>query len=267
MQGVSEWLPISSKTQIIIVSNYFYGLAFPVAYAFGLFLEVGTFFAAVVYFRKEVLVVLKAVVGKGGEEGRMLLRFLLVVTAVTAVIGVAIYKVVAESVSGPVLGVPMIALGLVLIVDGFFIRLARREGRPKRGLAELGIKDFIIIGIAQGIAALPGVSRSGATVSTMLLLGVKPTESFRLSFLALIPASVGAAAVTVLVTGVQLNAAISTVTIPVISLAILVTIAVGLVLIRALLRAAGSAKISLLTFFLGALAIFGGIIGILYGTA
>jgi undecaprenyl-diphosphatase len=265
VQGISEWLPISSKTQVIIASSYLFGLTFEEGYALGLFLEAGTFIAAIVYFRVQVYGVLKALIGRGDQEDRTLLKFLVIATAVTAVLGVVIYKVVSESVTGPALGIPMIILGCILIGDGILITLARGRRTPTKGLADLKNRDIVIIGIAQGIAAFPGVSRSGATVSAMLLMGVKPEDSFKLSFLALIPASVGAAGVTVLLSGVKLGVVVDVLTLPVILLSILVTIAIGLVLIRTLLRFAGSSRIALLTLALGALAIFSGITSIYFG--
>jgi undecaprenyl-diphosphatase len=99
----------------------------------------------------------------------------------------------------------------------------------------------------------------------MLLLGIKPEESFRLSFLALIPASVGASAVTVLLSSTAVGSVVSTVTVPVIAIAILVTVFIGILFIRLLLRAAGSSKIALLTAVLGVLAVFSGIASILAG--
>jgi undecaprenyl-diphosphatase len=265
VQGISEWLPISSKTQIIIVSNYLYGFPFQEAYAFGLFLEAGTFVAAVVYFRTEVVKVLRALVGRGDAEGRLLLKYLVVVTLVTAVIGVAIYSVVSETVTGPVLGVPMLILGLILISDGVLIHFARGRRVLNRSLQDLKMKDLLLIGIAQGIAALPGVSRSGVTVSAMLLMGVNPRESFRLSFLALIPASVGASLVTLVFSHLQISAAIDSITVPVLVLALVVAVLVGLVLIRVLLRAASSPRITLLVFGLGILAVFSGVLSLLTG--
>ena len=270
VQGISEWLPISSKTQIIIVSSYLYpSLPLSQAYALGLFLEAGTFFAALFYFRREVWMVLKALVGRGGEEGKLLLKYLVVVTAITAVIGVAIYRTVLTAVSetspGSVFGYPMIALGCILIGDATLIALSRGRYSPTKGLKDLRLRDFVIIGIAQGIAALPGVSRSGATVSVMLLLGIRPGESFRLSFLSLIPASIGATGVTVLLSRSDISAAVGTVTVPLIALAILITIFIGVVFIRVLLRAAASNKIALLTLSLGLLAVFSGVTTLLSG--
>ena len=265
IQGVSEWLPISSKTQVIIASTYIFNLTFQQGYDLGLFLEVGTFIAATIYFRRQVFGVLRALIGRGDQEERMLLKFLVIATAVTAVLGVAIYKVVSESVTGPALGIPMIILGCVLIGDGILITLARGKRTPTKGLAELKNRDIMIIGLAQGIAAFPGVSRSGATVSTMLLMGVKPEDSFKLSFLALIPASIGAAGVTVLLSKASIGSVINSLTWPVILLSILVAIIVGVVSIRTLLRVAGSRRIALLTFVLGVLAIFSGITSIYFG--
>jgi len=265
VQGISEWLPISSKTQVIFASTYFFGLTFSEAYAFGLFLEAGTFVAAVYYFRNEVWGVLRALVGKGNEEERRLLKFLVVVTAFTAIVGVVIYKFVSEALSGPVLGLPMVALGSILIGDGILISLAKGRFVPKKGLKDLRTRELVVLGIVQGVAALPGVSRSGATVSAMLLLGINPEDSFKLSFLALIPASLGAAGVTILFSNLQLGAVVSIVGIPVILIAILVSIFIGVVFIRLLLRFAGSRRIALLTISLGILAVFSGVASFLTG--
>ena len=267
VQGVSEWLPISSKTQVILASTFLFGLGIKESYALGLFLEASTFVAAVYYFRREVWGVLKAIVGKGDEEGRLLLKFLLIVTLLTAVVGVAIYVTALSAISGPVVGVPMIVLGLILIGDGVVITLARGRGVPTKRLVDLSMKDLVIIGVVQGIAALPGVSRSGVTVSAMLLLGVNAKDSFRLSFLALIPASVGAAGVSVIFSKVDIGAALSTIGVLVVLLAIAVSALIGVFLIRVLLRAAGSHRIALLAVILGALAIGSGVVSILSGIA
>jgi undecaprenyl-diphosphatase len=265
VQGVSEWLPISSKTQIIIVSTFLFGLDFQKAYAFGLFLEAGTFVAALVYFRREVYKVLLSLVGRGDREGRAMLVFLLVATAVTGVLGVVIYLAVSDLVSSPVIGVPMIVLGIILLADAAVIRLAKGRRTPSRSLQDLTLKDDLLIGLAQGLAALPGVSRSGATVSAMLLLGLRPEDSFRLSFLALIPASIGATAVTLLFSHGQIGAVLDTVGLPVIALAIVVAGVVSLALIRVLLRVAASSRITLLVSALGVIAILSGATSVLVG--
>ncbi|HVP23250.1 MAG TPA: undecaprenyl-diphosphate phosphatase [Conexivisphaerales archaeon] len=265
VQGISEWLPISSKTQIIIVSTYLFGLDFKQAYSLGLFLEAGTFLAALFYFRREVLDVLKALVGRGSQEGRILLKFLLVVTTITGLVGVGLFLLVSETATTPAIGVPMVILGVVLLADAALIRYAKNRKAPSRGIMDLTLKDDVLIGIAQGLSALPGVSRSGVTVSAMLLLGLKPEDSFKLSFLALIPASVGAAGVSVLFSDVGLSSVVSAVTVPVIAVAILVAMLVSMVFIRVLLRVAASSRITVLVAALGILAILSGITSILSG--
>ncbi len=198
VQGISEWIPISSKTQILLVSSFLLGLGFSSGYAFGLFMEIGTIIAAIIYFRKEFMEVILAILGKGTKNDIIMLKYLLTATVVTGLMGVPIYLFVVSLVKGPVIGVPMMILGTVLIIDGITIFFTRRSYVPKKGISELTWKDFVIVGFAQGLAALPGVSRSGMTTSALILLGVKPEEAFRLSFIALIPASLGAIGVTVL---------------------------------------------------------------------
>ncbi|TRM81234.1 undecaprenyl-diphosphatase, partial [Sulfolobus sp. D5] len=165
VQGISEWIPISSKTQILLVSTLILGLSFSQGYAFGLFMEIGTIFAAIIYFRREVYNVILAIVklGKGGDL--KLLVYLIVVTIITGIVGVPIYLFIVNLITGPVVGIPMSILGLVLIIDGLVIYLSRKKFVPNRSLKDMRLKDFIIIGIAQGLAALPGVSRSGMTTS------------------------------------------------------------------------------------------------------
>jgi undecaprenyl-diphosphatase len=265
VQGVSEWLPISSKTQIILVSTLFLGLTFTQGYTLGLLLELGTFFAAVVYFRSEILLVFKAIVGKGGPGGRLLLKYLLIVTVITGVMGVAIFKEVENLDLGSAIGAPMVLLGVVLILDGLFIRYSRKRVAPVRYLKDMKLTELIAIGFAQGLSAFPGVSRSGVTVSTMLVLGTDPKEAFRLSFLALIPASLGATLVTILFSKTSLSASIGGISTEEIIIALAVTFVVGSLMIRWLLRLAAHERIATLVFALGILAILGGLLGIVYG--
>jgi len=264
IQGISEWLPISSKTQILLASTFLLHLNFSQAYALGLFMEGGTFIAAVIYFRKEVYQTLLALVGKGGKEGWLLLKFLIIVTVITTIVAIPIYKFVS-SINGPVIGVPMIVLGVLLIVDGLLIKLSKDKHDQKKELATLTVVDMALIGVAQGISALPGVSRSGTTVSAMLFLKVKPEEAFRLSFFALILSSIGATAVTVIFSKTQLTSVFAIFPVTDMIIAAIVSIAISLVLIRALLKSAKSSKITNLVFVLGIIAIIGGILGILAG--
>jgi undecaprenyl-diphosphatase len=266
VQGVSEWLPISSKTQILLASTFLLHLNFSQAYALGLFLEGGTFIAAVIYFRKELAKTILALAGKGGPEGKLLLKFLIVVTIVTVIVAVPIYKFISE-INGPVVGVPMIILGILLIVDGILIKLSKDRYKFTKDITNLTMLDLILIGISQGISALPGVSRSGTTVSAMLFLKIKPEEAFRLSFFALILASIGATGVTLIFSKPQLNAVFAVFPIYYIAVAAVVSIIISLILINKLIKSAKSNRITTIVFILGAIAIIAGVIGLVTGIA
>ncbi len=204
-------------------------------------------------------------VGRGDRVGRSLLIFLVVATAITGVLGAGIFLLVSDTVKSPAFGLPMIVLGAILLADAAIIRFARSRRLPSRRIQDLTLKDDILIGLVQGLSAFPGVSRSGVTVSAMLLLGVNPEDSFRLSFLALIPASVGASLVSVLFSGSGLSSVVSTVTVPVMAVAIVAAALVSLVLIKALLGVAASRRITILILALGLIAIFSGVTSLLTG--
>ncbi len=266
VQGISEWLPVSSKTQILLVSTFLLHLNFSQAYVLGLFMEGGTFIAAVIYFRKELAETILSLIGKGNKEGKLLLKYLVIVTIVTAIVAIPIYKFVS-SLSGPVIGIPMIVLGILLIVDGILIKSSKTRYTSIKTVESLSLIDMILIGISQGISALPGVSRSGTTVSTMLFLKVRPDEAFRLSFFAFILSSLGATAVTVIFSKPQLTSIFAVFPPLDMIIAAIVSIVISIILIKKLITSAKSSKITNLVFVLGAIAILGGVIGLLAGVA
>jgi undecaprenyl-diphosphatase len=253
VQGVAEWLPISSKTQVLLASTVLFGLPLAVAYAFGLFMEIGSVLSALTYFRKDVSSALIL-------KDRRLLTYLVVVTAVTAFVAVPIYLAVEKLLENPYnVGAPMIVLGAVLIANGLYIRHSRIN--PKiEGLEQMKMKHYIAVGLAQGIAAFPGVSRSGMTTSTMLLMGVKPDVAFRLSFLAYIPSAVGAFMVTVLLSRAEVRLAIATINLTGILIAITTAAVTGLLVISYLLRVAKHNKVYLINFALGLVALAIGLV-------
>jgi undecaprenyl-diphosphatase len=253
IQGISEWLPISSKTQVLFASTFLFSLPLAAAYAFGLFKEIGSLGSAIAYFRRDIWSLFK---------DRKLVVYLPVVTIFTGIVGLPLYYLTDKVLtSNPYnVGIPMILLGLVLIGTGFYIRYSRARPRPVAGLEEMKLKNYIIVGIAQGIAALPGVSRSGMTVSTMLLMGIKPEQAFRLSYLAYIPASLGAFFVTLVLSRAQVNVAIQAVEPTGVLIAIVTAAIVGTFVISYLLRFAKTSRIYVTDFALGAVALIVGII-------
>lgn len=267
VQGVSEWLPISSKTQIIIVSTYLLNFNFNQAYAFGLFMEIGTVFASVIYFRKEVVEMLRSLFGRGVAEGRSLLKFVVFSTIVTGILGSALYLVVDSLQGAYNVGLPMIVLGFILIGDALFIKYSRSKygsRKNRRTVGQLGLKDYAAVGIAQGIAALPGVSRSGATTSALLLLNVETDEAFRLSFIDMILATTGAIFLTWFASRSAVVSSIASIGYGGLAVSIIVATAISLVLIRFLLGIAKKSSIVYLTAALGIIALIGGALAVLF---
>jgi undecaprenyl-diphosphatase len=257
VQGVSEWLPISSKTQVLFASTLLFSLPISAAYAFGLFMEIGSLGSAVSYFRRDIWSLL---------HDRRLFNYLLVVTVFTGIVGLPLYYVTDKILQQNQynIGIPMIVLGIVLMGMGFYIRYSRLTARIG-GLEQMRIKSYILVGIAQGIAALPGVSRSGMTVSTMLLMGVKPDQAFRLSYLAYIPASLGAFGVSLIFSRGQVNTAVQTIQPLGIVVAIVTAALVGVVVISYLLKFAKRSNVWMVDVFLGAIALVIGIVAAIIG--
>ena len=267
IQGISEWLPISSKTQIIVSSTYLLKLTFQQAYTFGLFMEIGTIIAAVVYFRKDLTEMIRVLLGSKNKVNRKLLIYVVVVTLITGIIAVPLY-LVADSISGIALGIPMLIVGLVLIADAALIRYSRKKrekGINSRKLENLTLRDYVLIGIVQGISALPGVSRSGTTTSAMLLLDVEPDEAFRLSFLAGIFASIGAFGLTLVASKSNVAAAVAGIGLAGLAVAIIVSTIVSLFLIDFLIKVAGKSKIIYLITALGIIAMASGLLYLAFG--
>ncbi len=262
IQGISEWLPISSKTQILISSQYFLGITYSQAYTFGLFMEIGTILASIIYFRKDIAALAKVLLGSRDHEKRSLFTYVLVCTIVTGIIGVPLY-IIADSITGVSVGIPMMVIGFVLVGDALVIRYSKRrqaKGINPRKFSDLKLRDYFVVGAVQGVSALPGVSRSGATTSALLVMNVEPDEAFRLSFLIGIFAAIAAFGLTLFVSRDNVSAAFSAIGTEGFIVAIIVATAVSLLLIDFLIRIASKSKIVYLTAALGAIAIGSGVV-------
>jgi undecaprenyl-diphosphatase len=188
VQGLTEFLPISSTAHLRIVPA-FAGWDDPGA-AFTAVTQLGTMAAVVVYFRRELWAIARAwVAGLRDPVARrtqdsMLGWYILAGTVPIVVFGAAFSDQIENGArSLTLIGSTLIALGLVLLA-------ADRVGPKTRGLGSLGWRDGIAIGLAQAAALVPGVSRSGATISAGLFLGFERAAAARYSFLLSVPAVV-----------------------------------------------------------------------------
>jgi undecaprenyl-diphosphatase len=191
-----------------------------------------------------------------------------VVTVTTGLIGAPLY-LVADSITGKIaLSVPMLIIGFVLLFDAALIRYSKKrqqEGITPKKLENLTVRDYLLIGITQGIAALPGVSRSGITTSTMLLLNVEPDEAFRLSFIAGIFASIAAFGLTITATESNVAASVDGIGLAGLAAAIITATIISLLLIDFLIKIAGKQKIIYVTIGLGMIAIASGALYLVLG--
>lgn len=267
VQGISEWLPVSSKTQIIVSSTYLFKLTFQQAYTLGLFMEIGTLAAAIIYFRKDMVSLVQVLAGSRDRMKRKLFLYILIVTVITAVIAAPLY-LIADSITGIAVGIPMLIVGLVLIGDALLIRYSRKSrerGVAPRKLENLSLKDYIVVGVTQGISALPGVSRSGITTSAMLLLGIEPDEAFRLSFTAGIFAAAGAFGLTLVASRKNVSASVAAIGTVGLAAAVITSTIISLFLIDFLIKFAGKQKITYLTAALGIIAVTIGLLYLVFG--
>jgi undecaprenyl-diphosphatase len=185
LQGLLEWLPISSQGNITMLMISILGLEPAQALSLAIYLHVGTGLAALIYFRRDVL----GMIRRGNEGDPRLLRFLMISTLTTGVVGLPIF-LLARGVSA--YGEALLALtGAALLITGLVQRGARQIG--ERTASSLRDKEGFMMGVAQGLSAIPGLSRSGVTSSVLLIRGLSGDEAFRVSFLMAIPASFAAA--------------------------------------------------------------------------
>jgi undecaprenyl-diphosphatase len=182
VQGITEFLPISSTAHLRIVPALLHrpdpGAAFTAV------LQLGTLIAVLGFFLRDLLGMVTALldpVRRRSHEGRMLLYLI----AGTIPIGVA-GLLLRHAVEGPLRGLPVI--GAALIVVGVVMFVVDRRAGQRRDISEIVLRDAILIGLAQVLALVPGVSRSGITLIAGMALGLRRDASARFSFLLSVPA-------------------------------------------------------------------------------
>jgi undecaprenyl-diphosphatase len=257
VQGILEWLPVSSQGNLAAVLTAV-GTDPEVAVQLALFLQVGTSLSAATYYREEVETAVRRVPawrpGSAYEGQNALPSYLGVATVLTGVVGVPLY-VFAVDLAGELTGGAFVALvGALLVLTGGLQLVSDGRGGT-RGRPTL--LDSVLVGAAQGVAILPGVSRSGVTTSALLFRRYDPPAAFRLSFLLSIPATAGAAVLTVAENGGlpgidPLPAAV----------ALSVSAAVGYLSIDTLVRVVDRIQFWLVCFGLGGVAIAGGVLAV-----
>lgn len=197
VQGLTEFIPVSSSGHLVLVPWLLgwpgSGLAFNVA------LQLGTLLAVLIYFWRDLLAIalgsVRAVFSRRPEDEQHLrLAVALVVGSMPAA---AVGLVLADPIerlfhTGDRSTASLLAIAAGLFVMGLALLWAERAGCKSRMATSLGMGQVFLIGLAQSLALMPGVSRSGSTITAGLLLGLQRAEAARFSFLLAVPITIGA---------------------------------------------------------------------------
>jgi undecaprenyl-diphosphatase len=196
VQGVFEWLPVSSEGLITYVKITFFGdQSIIELIRIALFLHLGTFLAALIYFRREVLELAKSLIFYKTEtiEKKVLIRFYIVATLTSSIVGYSILQFLTlfeSTFFGLTGGIITASIGVLLLVTAFLQLLKKSAG--ERNETDATLIDGVIVGMSQGFAVLPGVSRSGVTIAALLLGKFSDTSALRMSFIMSLPVVLGA---------------------------------------------------------------------------
>ncbi|MFH2050644.1 MAG: undecaprenyl-diphosphate phosphatase [bacterium] len=181
IQGLTEFLPISSSGHLVLAQNLL-GVKQP-GVSFELVVHLGTLLAVLVYFRWQLIALIKSIFDSTMKEERSIILFLIVGTIPAVIVGLFFKDFFEEAFGSPAFTSAMlIVTGLIL----FSTKLV------KQGNKQVSLITAIIMGIGQAFAILPGISRSGSTIAAGMLFGVYPSKAAEFSFLLAIPAILGA---------------------------------------------------------------------------
>lgn len=247
IQGVTEWIPVSSEAAVAATYSIAFGGRVEDAISYALWLHIGTVLSATIAFRREILAVGREILTTPGKTSP-LTRYLVKTVLVSAVVGFPLILGLSE-LSERVGGALMLGVGALLLVTALLQLRMRSLGPRTRDDVNNG--DALLCGVAQGLATLPGLSRSGLTVATLLGRRVDRREALTLSFLMGIPASMGAGLFAGLEGGLFFSAEAL--------LALAVGAAVGLVTIRALLAVADRVSFGHFVLLVAAVVVAGAI--------
>ncbi len=196
VQGVSEFLPISSSGHLAIVQSL---MGVDPGLAFDTILHIGTLVAVFMFFWNDIISILKGFIRSLGDipNGNFMneimkdkdkkYAWLIIIGSIpTAIIGILLKSAVESVLSGT------LYVGIFLLVTGALLYYSEKSPSGKTDIKDMSIKQSLIIGTCQGISVFPGISRSGSTIASGLFEGLEREFAARYSFLLSIPAILGA---------------------------------------------------------------------------
>lgn len=246
IQGLTEFLPVSSSGHLELGKALFQlDLAGTESLTFDVVVHAGTALSTIVVFRKDIAQIIKGLLQFSWNEETKFAAFIAVSMVPAGLVGLLLEDQIAGLFEGQIL-----LVAAMLIVTGLLLFLADRAKKTEK---KVGIVESIIIGIAQAIAILPGISRSGSTISTSVLLGIDREKAARFSFLMVLPLILGKALLDVksVVEGEAIGESISLVALVV---GLLAAFAAGILACRwmiALVKSASLKYFSIYCFIVG----------------
>lgn len=238
VQGLTEFLPISSSGHLILARELF-GWEFADDLTFDVALHLGTTMAVLVFFRNEWIYMTRSGLARifggkappgsplGSAYDERLLWLLVIGSIPTAIVGLTVDRWFEDDLREPLI------VGAMLVIFGIVLYAAERLGSRERRIEDASWHDAVFIGLAQAISLVPGTSRSGVTISAGMFRGMTRVAAARFSFLLLTPAIVGAG---LLKTAEAINDGIPSGDIDIIVVGAVVSAIVGFLSIEWLLR-------------------------------
>lgn len=189
LQGLTEFLPVSSSGHLILLNSIF---ETDLGIVFDIVLHLATLLSVVAFYWRDIADIcagcVKECKSPNEKHNLKLVAGLILATAITGIIGLLLNDRVERDLRSPLI------VGILLIINAGILQISRKKGALNLSSdGRLNFKTAALIGLAQGLAVLPGISRSGTTISVALLLGIRSEDCAKISFLLSVPVILGAA--------------------------------------------------------------------------
>lgn len=258
VQGLAEFLPISSSGHLALLQQAF-GIHEDKVLLFAVLLHVGTLISVFIVYWKDIwelivelcLTIRDLCTGKGLRLAERPIRklgvMIIVATIPTAIIGL-VFSDFFDSLYNSV-----IPIGVGLIITGFLLIFAEKKGEGNRGIQQMNFRNAIFIGLVQGVAICPGISRSGSTLFGSLICNLDRKFAVKFVFLISIPSILGSA---VLKAPAALEAGVTAAEVGPVLVGMLVAAVSGLVAIKTMIKIVSDKKLSYFSYYVWALGLF-----------
>jgi undecaprenyl-diphosphatase len=190
LQGLTEFIPISSTAHLLIAENLLKIEANDASMAFTVLVQIGTLVAVIIYFWKDLIVILRAFFQKPFSSQPNRLAWSIIIATLPALVAGWLLKDVIDT----LFSTPLIEAGIRLFITSIALALAEWLGRRQVALSSMKWTDALFIGIAQILAVIPGASRSGITMAAGMARKFERTAAAKFAFLISIPIMLAAGA-------------------------------------------------------------------------